>query len=285
MVIRAVRCALAFAMILTFVLVVPPAAHASDATKRITLALRQATLVQSMGAAACFAMGGIDTSRKAAQALEHADTYDTTLIALRDGHDWLGLMPVNDARDLAAIATATETWRGFRPAVYQIVAGDLHSVVMRQLMQDTDSTVDSSNALAHHFLETLDLQKVAADQQAAAQLAAHTRMLTQRALREMCLILFDLGGAEMPMQLDSTLAEIDAAFKTVSAGAAGVAPPNNARVARNLRTAELFWSKMRPTLEGARDNDTPDPIAVQKMLKLNKSVLKQLDQAIEGYFG
>lgn len=259
-------------------------AETADTAKRVTLALRQATLVQSMGGAACFAMAGLDADRNATLALEHADSYNTTLVGLRDGHDWLGLEPVRDPQHLTAIAATQNIWQGFRPAIYQLIAGDMHSAVMRQIMRDTDGTVDASNALATHFLATLDVAGLGAGTQQAAQRAAATRMLTQRALREMCFVLYDLGGTDMRNRFAATLDEIDAAFAMVSNGSGEVAPPPNARVARNLRTAQLFWGKMRPTLDAVLGPSPPDAMAVQKMLKLNRSVIKQLDQAVEGYF-
>ncbi|WP_299692421.1 hypothetical protein [uncultured Tateyamaria sp.] len=277
--------AFVFTLLLCLPLVSAARADEPDTSTRLTLALRQATLVQSMRASTCFAMGGIDQDRQGALALEHADSYGTTLAALRDGHDWLGLSPARNADDVAAVATAETVWRDFRPAVDQIIAGDLHSVVMRQIMRDADPTVDSATRLSGHFFDTLDMPASGPHIRQAAQLAAHYRMLTQRALGEMCFVLFDLGGAPMRSRLLETLSDIDQSFALLSEGGTDIAPPPSARVSRNLRTAHLFWSKMRPTIVAVQSDTMPDALTVQKMLKLNKSVLKQLDQAVDGYIG
>ncbi|MEL7125201.1 MAG: hypothetical protein AAGK30_03175 [Pseudomonadota bacterium] len=263
----------------------PQSVRADDGAARVSLALRQATLIHSMRAATCFAMAGIDAGQQGALALEHADTYGTTLGALRDGHDWLGLAPTEDPDTIAAIAASEAVWRGFRPAIDQIIAGDLHSVVMRQIMRDTDATVESATTMAAHFLDSAAPPDRSVAVRQAAELAAHHRMLTQRALGEMCYVLFDLGGAAMPSRLERTLDEIAHSYAVLSAGSDTVAAPPSARIARNLRTAHLFWSKMRPTIEAARSDTPPDALTVQKMLKLNRSVLKQLNQAIDGYIG
>ncbi|WP_415920371.1 hypothetical protein [Tateyamaria sp. SN6-1] len=257
---------------------------ASDDGARVALALRQATLVQGMSASACFAMGGVDAQRQGARALELSDTYRTTLGALRDGHDWLGLTPVSDASSLAAIETASHVWRGYVPSIRQIIAGDLHSVVMRHIMIETDLVTDSANSLAAHFLDNSADLKLSEDAARAAQAAASVRMLTQRALREGCYVRFALGGDEMRTQLVHTLRQIDTLFVRLAEGDAELAPPPDARVARNFRTAQLFWSKMRPTLDAMHAGEAVDDITVQKMLKLNTSVLKQMDQAVDGYF-
>ena len=258
-------------------------ADTGDRVARVTLSLRQATLIQSMSAAACFAMGGIDPGRLGAQAMEHADTYSTTLTALRDGHEWMGLESTQEPRDLTAIAVSAAEWRGYRPAIDQIIAGDLHSVVMRQIIRDTGPTVAAANHLSSHFLHTLELPGAATELRAAAQLAAHSRMLTQRALVEMCFVLFDIGGAGMRARLVGTMDEITDSFARLGAGDPQIAEPPTARVSRNLRTAQLFWSKMAPTINATTSDTPPDALAVQKMLKLNRSVLKQLDQAVAGY--
>ena len=260
-------------------------ADPDDTAVRLTVSLRQLALVQTMRAATCFAMGGVDADRQAALALEQADTYETTLTGLRDGHDWLGLSPTRDPDDVAVIAATEAVWRAYRPAVYQIVSGDLHSVVMRQIMRDADQTVVSAEQLAGHFLETLEAADISPDRRAAAMLAARFQMLTQRALAETCFVLFDLGGAETRDRLTRTLEEADQTYALLTSGALDIVPAPSARVTRNMRTANLFWGKMRPTIDAVQDTQMPDADAVQKMLKLNQSVMKQLNQAVAGYIG
>lgn len=285
LVMRAVKPVLALVIVVTVLAGLPGVSVAQDTVPRITLALRQATLVHSMNAAACFSIGGIDADQQRARAVELADTYDTSLAAFRDGHDWLGLAPTSDPDDLDAIALAHTHWRAYRPAVDQIIAGDLHSVVMGQIMRDTGPTANDANRLAIHFLEAAPLDGISDAQRAAGQLAAEYRMLTQRALTEMCFVHFGLGRHMMRRRLGMTMDAIEASITQLKFGNARVALPPTPRVERNLRTAQLFWDKMRVTIDAVRYQDPIEDEAVVKMLKLNKSVLKQLDQAVAGYFG
>ena len=263
----------------------PTVSMSDETATRLTLALRQATLLHSMNAAACFAMGGIDADRQRAIAVELVDSYSTALTAFRDGHDWLGLSGTRDPGDLAAIDDAAAAWHTYRPAVEQIVAGDLHAVVMRQVMRDASPTADRANRLATYFVETAFPTDLDAAQRAAAVLASQYRMLTQRALTEMCFVLFDLGSDTMRDRLGLTMGAIDASITQLTQGDTRTAPPPTDRVARNMRTAQVFWDKMRETIDAVR-HDTPlDPADVRKLLKFNRAVLKQLDQAVAGYFG
>ena len=79
--------------------------------------------------------------------------------------------------------------------------------------------------------------------------------------------------------------EADQTYALLTSGALDIVPAPSARVTRNMRTANLFWGKMRPTIDAVQDTQMPDAVAVQKMLKLNQSVMKQLNQAVAGYIG
>ena len=258
-------------------------ARQRDKTARIDLALRQSTVIQSMTQSACFAMGGIDTDRTSSVAMMELDTYSTVLNGFRDGHEWFGLLPESEPDMLAQIATAQAVWNQYRPAIQQIVAQDRHSVVMAQILTINAQVIDQSNALARHFLSQFGSDVFPDDLAGALHLASHHRMLSQRALKEMCYIRFGLGGADMRKRLAATLQEFAAAGDALMNGTGGVPPPPNGRIARNYRTAALFWSKIQPTFDTILADHIPEDAEFASALKLNSTVLKQLNQAVGGY--
>lgn len=281
---RLITAVMAFAALLAPLPLVANPADADqvrDRAARVTLAARQAALLHSMSMSVCFSIGGLDAKRMASQALEQADTYDTVLHGLRDGQQWMNLLAEQNPVHLDAIAHTDDAWHRFEPAIRQLVAGDWHSVVMRQSVHQVGPTSDRANALAVHYLTSFGADLIDAPGAAAMTLASRYRMLSQRALAEMCYIHFELG---LPTErLRQTLQEMDAAQDILRAGGTGVAPPPNGRVARNLRTAVLFWGKMRPTLDQVAMGASVPEADLQKVLKFNRSVLKQLDQAVAGY--
>lgn len=254
-----------------------------DKATRIDLALRQSTVIQSMTQSACFAMGGIDVDRSSTTALLELDTYATVLTGFREGHQWLGLLPETNADMLFKISTTNRVWDRYRPAIQQIVAQDRHSVVMDQILTLNAQVIDESNSLAHYFLSEFGDEVFPADLIGALHLASHHRMLSQRAMKELCYIRFGLGGLGMRDRLKATLEEFSAAGLALLNGASGVPPPPNARIKRNYRTAALFWSKIQPTFETVLADHIPGDAELISALKLNASVLKQLNQAVGGY--
>lgn len=254
-----------------------------DKVARINLAIQQGTLIQSMTQAACFAMADVDAKRSGNKALEDIDTYETVLEALRDGHEWLGLLPEARPEMLTDIATTEEAWQRYRPNVQQIVARDYHTVIINLIYQLNAPATDSSTWLAQQFIDAFGSDVFDPSFNAALLLAGHHRMLSQRALLELCFVMAGVGGDGMRARLDLTLKEFEAAFETLAEGNSDIAPPPNARISRNYRTAKLFWKKMRPVLEKAINGDQIAEADVTKVLKFNKSVLKQLNQAVEGY--
>ncbi len=164
-----------------------------DRVARVTLAARQSALLHSMAMSVCFSIGGLDAQRMDSQALEQADTYSTVLAGLRNGQQWMELLPETDPANLDALSRASEHWQRFEPAIRQLVAGDWHSVVIRQSIYSVTPTSDSADALARHYLTRFGEELIDAPSAAGMRLAAHYRMLSQRALSEMCYIHFDLG--------------------------------------------------------------------------------------------
>ncbi len=263
------------------------AASENDAAQRaldkIALAVRQATLLESMTHAACFSMGGLADARTADTALEHLDRFGTVLAGLRDGHEWLGLPPEDDPETRAMIEDALIEWHAYRPVILQITNGDYHSIVVRQMMQDRALVQQDAIALATHIMARIGSGLI--DPQFAASLtaaAAHTAR-SQRAFTELCFVLNGVGGSNMRQRLTETVQAFDAGFARLSDGDAGLPAAPNDRIKRNLRTAKLFWSKMRPVFDDAAAGRTVDPAALKKALKFNASVLKQLGQAEQGY--
>ncbi len=251
--------------------------------ERIKLSLRQPTLIQTMTSSACMTMGGIDAQSASNAALDDLDTYKTVIASFSDGHEWLGLLPENDTVILGQLDALGEVWSRYRPAVQQLVAGDYHAVVMSQLLTQNDEMTEASNALAAKFIAHYGSDAVDADVGRALQQAAHHMMLSQRSIMEMCYAYFGIGGAEMPRQLAGTIQAVDTGFADLSAGAADGSFTPNARVKRNLRTAALFWDRVKTAAEPLARGEAIAQEDLEKALKMNKSVLKQLNQALESY--
>ena len=268
---------------LAFATLAAPLRAAEDGATRISLAIRQETALQSIGTSACFAMGGVDARRQGDAAIEQMDSYRTVLEGFREGHEWMGLAPTTDPEQLTAIAYAEEVWQAYEPAVHQILANDLHSVVVQQILADKSGTIVSAVALTSAFVRFFGADVTGADMIGALRLAGHYRTLTQRALREMCFVYFDIGGQAKRDALRATLEELDATMQRLTNGDTGIVPPPNARIERNFRTANLFWDRMRPTIEAVLTDAPPSPDDIAKALKFNESVLKQLNQAVDGY--
>ena len=271
------------ALLLAVAPVPTQADEARNARERIILSLKQATLVHSMTGAACFAMGGDLAPRASDIAMEERDAYTTVLTGLADGHQWMGLLPEENAEMRAFIAQTQSGWRSYGAAVAQIVHNDFRTVIMAQILYGTSAEEKRASALATRMIEVYGPQVFDAKLTNTLKLASHMRMLTQKAIKESCFLYFGLGGAAMQAQFEQTLADIDAAILRLSEGDGEISPPPNGRITRNLRTARLFWDKMVPVMQAIAAGEDVASKDIQKMIKFNVSVLKQLNQSVEGY--
>ncbi|MEL7167016.1 MAG: hypothetical protein AAGL96_16220 [Pseudomonadota bacterium] len=271
-----------FRFAVAMLILVPQAGAAGDGPVRLSLAVRQAALIETMTAAACFAMGGVDRSRQGAHAIDLVDRFDTILTAFQDGHRYLGLEPLADDRHAATLQSARTVWLWYAPALQQIVAGDLHSVVIRQVIYGNNEMITAAEAIASEFASSDAGAGIAPDRLRAFRIAGHQQMLTQRALRQACFLSFGLGGARLADRLRATLQEIETTADRLAHGDSTTPGPANARIARNYRTATLMWGKVAPTLHAILAGDAVDATALQKAIKLNTSVIKQYNQALDG---
>ena len=182
-----------------------------------------------------------------------------------------------------AIAEARQDWHDYGAAIRQLIHKDYHSVIMRQILARNQAALEGANRLSKRFIDAFGAEVFDPQLTAALELAGYHRMLSQRALKETCFVLAGIGGQPMREQLAATLQEFDSVLTRLQTGDAEIAPPPNARINRNFRTANLFWKKMRATMEAILAGQTPDETTLKKMIKFNASVLKQLNQAVEGY--
>lgn len=250
--------------------------------QKLNISLKQATLLEGMTQTACFVMSGVDRNQVRTEALEYVDGYDTALSGLRAGHEWLGLLAEDNPGALAQLERADAHWQGLQPVIQQIVHGDYHSVVIQQLLSGREPARLQARALSAEMISVHGNVLSEAERVGLVEASAH-RMRTQRALTELCFFLNDIGGVETKRHLQASLAEIEAGFTYLSDGTGPLLEAPNGRVKRNLRTAALFWRKISAEIEAALVSETADTAAIRKALKLNKSVLKQLNQAVEGY--
>lgn len=260
-----------------------PAHAADDSAVRISLSLRQAALIETITAATCFAMGGIDAQRQKSVALEGLERYGTVLTAFREGHKYLYLSPLPKTADASTLVWAEDTWQAYAPSLQQIIAGDLHTIVMRHVLTDREETVLTAIAVSSDVMKDHGNNVLASGALPALRLVGHLQLLTQRAVRQSCYVHFGLGGADLPQTLRATLNEITTIFARLSSeGDVGATLPN-ARIARNIKTAGMLWGRVAPAIALILDDPAIDHTAIAKMLKMNGSVLKQINQGIDGF--
>ena len=255
----------------------------TDLAARLKVAFQQGVLAQSMAKSACFAMTGISTRQNTMNARDDWDSFSTGLVALKDGHEWLGLAPESNPSLRASVDDLAGVWGNFGPAVQQILHEDYHSVVLGQILYNGDPVVDASIEVARDIAQQYGTGILPPEMVEALALAAYHRMLSQRAIKEMCFVLAEIGGDTMSYRLEFTLQEYADVLARLRSGDNNVAAPPNARIERSFRTADLFWSKMIPVFEKVIAGERPEDADIAKLLKFNTSVMKQLVAASDAY--
>ncbi len=252
-------------MFCTFFVDVPAGAaqqiSAGEAQHRIELALRQQMLSQRVAANTCLRMANIDVDGSRARvALDASDLFDDTLKSLRDGNSEMALSaePGQATQDrLDAVATV---WASMAPAVQQLIAFDLHSVVVSQMMDGTQALLSASHDVVLEMERAYDPGGADPARATTIKSAAQQHMLSQKMLKLACMIALDLEATGNTDALNAAMASFQRTLMQLREGDAAqdILPPDNLGLARQLDRIQSLWEPYQTGLSviqtGSGDN-------------------------------
>lgn len=256
-----------------------------DAKNRINLSGRQRMLTQQIARNACFVMAGIDAERFAAKADAAIRQFSVTLAGLRQGNENLQLLPESNQDVLDELAKVEALWRTLGAASQQIVAGDLHSVPMRQMVTLNMETMRTMNVAVKQIEKSYGSDILPADLAYTINLAGRQRMLSQKVAKEACFYMIGLTHVASLEQIDETMSEFEAVMDLLLTGAPDqqiIAPPNR-RLKKQLERTSKAWTGFKTLMIRAKlDKEMTQGERVQ-MANMSDQVLREMNLAVQMY--
>ncbi|WP_415922013.1 type IV pili methyl-accepting chemotaxis transducer N-terminal domain-containing protein [Tateyamaria sp. SN6-1] len=266
-----------------------PAAQADDqeavqARQKINLSGRQRMLTQRMTAAACLVMINVDRENRILVAQGAHGDFERALHGLVHGDPELNLLPTQSATVRAALAEVDVVWRELGPAVLQLSAGDLHTVVIGQILAENLPALRLSNAAVGEFVKLYGSSDLDPALARAIDVAGRQRMLSQKMMKEACFVSAGLSPQENAAQLRETIQLFDASLQDLRQGDtdAGIAPPPTDAVAEQLETVAKAWVQYKSALNAVEPvvaiGDPRDQLAA--LAQQSDAILSAAHQAV-----
>lgn len=257
------------------------------ATERINFSGKLRMLSQRIAANACLYNAGIEpkTSRKLLSA--SSVEFDKIANALEFGDADLRIRGVEERRKtLFAIAQLREQWAPIKTAVDDLVRNGPTESAM--------ATIASSNMelLGRAKLLVSELSGQYSDPSAmdqadamAIDISGRQRMLTQKMLKEACLIWTGNQSADAKGALNGTMQMFEVSLNALLDGlpAAGIQAAPTAEISDQLKVVFKDWAEVKPVLLATMSGETVDDAVKADGFHTLNTTLKDMNQAVGMY--
>lgn len=254
-----------------------------NAQNKIKLADRQRLLSEQIGRSVCLVMGQIDAGAESDKARGSADLFDTTMHALREGDENMGLLAEQNPEILQALDEVAAIAATYRAATLQVGAGDLHSVPVSQVMQLSAPLLERSNALID-VIETTYGRAGNRKLTQTVELARRQTMLTQKLAKEICFVSLNIDRATMIDRLSKTVDDFQSAQNALESGetGAGILRPPPA-LAKKLADVRVLWDEFAHLANGVIAGQDLDRDEFGAMVDLSNKILFKCKQVARAY--
>ena len=253
--------------------------------ERVNISGRQRMLSQMMTKASCLAMVGIDPAAHAEQSEKAADEFDAALRLLRDGDPARGFSSETATDILAALSEGQALWDTFGPAVRQLYSGDLHNVVISQVLDLNLPVLASMNRIVGLIDKSGGDGGNKGPMAATVDMAGRQRMLSQKMIKELCLIHAEIETVKQRADLKASMDLFDNSLHQLMRGdeAQNIVGPPNPEVAAHLEEAAAAWADLRRVIEPVSQGTAPSRLDVEGAARISMELLTASHKAVVSY--
>ncbi len=276
--------AVAFIVLFTGMVADVLAVTASEYAVVINLAGRQRMLTQKMSKEMLLVAKGIDVDANRKSLKGTAELFDSTLKGLLHGDASMGLPPTDSPVIVRQLGKVQSLWSDFYSTVQAVVGGG--SVPVDKVANINLPLLKNMNTAVRVYEKEA---KKATGKSAGVviNLAGKQRMLSQKMSKEMLLVALNHQAKDNKANLRGTASLFDRTLKGLRDGDKdlGLPPTKSAAIAKQLDKVAAIWSEFKPVAEKAGDVNVAEVTAddLQKMVKLNMPLLKEMNAAVKMY--
>ena len=261
---------------------------AQEAARKINIAGRQRMLSQRMAKAACLMAQDVAATTAFDQMTQAFNLFQKSDTALRTGDAAMKLKPEKFPKVLNALSAIDEHW-----AVYKIVIEN--GIENASIKNDQLDAMDGASLRVLKFMNIAVFKTARAYAAVSAEVplglaitvdvAGRQRMLTQKAVKEACLMRSAKDPADHAARLAGTVELFDTSLKALQEGFAdvGVIAPPTPELARELQKVGELWAPVKKILDRAAEGDKLSDRDLQTVARLSEPLLRTMNKAVGMY--
>ncbi|MEL6964628.1 MAG: type IV pili methyl-accepting chemotaxis transducer N-terminal domain-containing protein, partial [Pseudomonadota bacterium] len=263
---------------------------AIEAARKVNVSGRQRMLSQRMAKAACLMARDISFASNYDQLTQAYTLFTRSDVALRAGDEQMGLSEEGLPDVLDALAAIDQPWSAYSSILENAVqSGSVESADLQTL------DGDSRDVLKYMNIAVFKIARAYANVSAEVPLgltitidvAGRQRMLTQKAVKEACL----MATAEDPLvyadRLGETIELFDLSLKALRDGYedVGVIAAPTREIDRKLLEVAGLWQPVKSILDRAAEGQVLSDRDLSKVARMSEPLLQTMNEAVGLYEG
>lgn len=261
-------------------------AAVTESKQKINLAGRQRMLTQRMAKALCFAAIGIQKEQHLAMAQDAHRLFDQTLGELRNGGGEFNFKREDREVILSELRDVEHLWASYRDEIAKSwTLGAVDSDTLALIYQSNLPTLFQANEAVTAYARYYDDPSVHPALALAINLAGRQRMLTQKASKEFCFVLYGKNVQKNREALGKTVDLFDDSLKNLRFGnpALGLPGAPNEEIVRQFILVQDLWEPLADIFARVARGERPTAKEIEFIAKMNNDVLVEMNRAVGMY--
>ncbi len=259
--------------------------------RRLKIAWQQPVLTQRMAKAACLAHLGVRADTHLTQLETAQNLFEMRLDALTRGSRRIAIPAPRFAAHVQTITQVRQLWQDVRTAVDGMLQGAARAggagTHVRFLYQYSLPMLDATRAVVFALESTTRLDATERDPALAGAIlvARRQRMLSEKLVKEVCLVALGLDAQRNRAQILGSLALFDSARGDLerSLGKLQLSPKHVAQIRTHDRAIAKTFSDIKSLVQPIQSGAAATTAALSQITQLSDTLLIQLNASLDAY--
>lgn len=261
---------------------------AAEAAQRINITGRQRMLSQRMAKAACLMATDVSFAAAYDQLTQAYGLFERSEAALRIGDEVMGMPPETSAKVLDALSAVSQPWADYKVVIEKgIDDGAIENADLDSLDNASLGVLKYMNIAV--FKTTRDYAAITKDVPLGltitVDIAGRQRMLTQKAIKEACLMTV-AGDPEVHAErLAESIELFDQSLKALRDGYedVGVMAAPTREIDRKRLEVESLWQPVKRILDRAANGEVLSNRDISRVSRMSEPLLQTMNEAVGLY--
>jgi hypothetical protein len=263
---------------------------AIEAARKVNISGRQRMLSQRMAKAACLMARDISFASNYDQLTQAYTLFGRSDAALRAGDEQMGLSTETLPDVLDALAAIDEPWTEYSGILENAVqSGTVESGDLRTLDDDSRAVLKYMNIAVFKIARAYAaaVAEVPLGLTITIDVAGRQRMLTQKAIKEACLMATSDDPLVYADRLGETIELFDLSLKALRDGYedVGVIAAPTREIDRKLLEVAGLWEPVKSILDRAAEGQVLSDRDLSKVARMSEPLLQTMNEAVGLYEG